>query len=180
MAESSSLPLNAQCLEPSCLLGISPFWQLVDLIHEKGQIRLPLPIPTYYLTIFSVVIATGSLWTSSIAQTKKPSRRWYIIWNTGDYTQPTTTAFPYSTDPPINFSVNPWQIQSWLIERVVDDLPLLSKIKKCKDCPRIYSPLCSTDNRTYTNLCYMKCRNPKAQVVNYGMCYKFIQPYIYK
>ncbi|KAL4713658.1 hypothetical protein ACJJTC_004189 [Scirpophaga incertulas] len=31
----------------------------------------------------------------------------------------------------------------------------------CKECPRVYFPVCADNNRTYTNECILKCANLK-------------------
>lgn len=69
------------------------------------------------------------------------------------------------------------EVQDWYMKRIVDFLPPLEKIFNC-DCPRIYIPICATDNRTYTNVCWMNCMNVLhkrknkdfVQIRNMGMC----------
>lgn len=72
--------------------------------------------------------------------------------------------------------------QNWFMLKIRDPLPLLETIKNC-DCPRIYIPICGTDNKTYTNLCWMNCMNRKrktdVQIFYVGHCFQFIDPFDY-
>lgn len=113
-----------------------------------------------------------SICSLASSQKKNPRRQWWIIWGTTSTTTDPSTTFGLH----LNYSANPWIVQNWLIERVVDDLPVLGAIEACHKCPRIYSPVCGDNKRTYTNLCYMKCGKKKINVVHYGMCYDFIRP----
>lgn len=78
------------------------------------------------------------------------------------------------------------EVQNWYMSRVEDDLPLLDNIWDC-DCPRIYIPVCGSDNKTYTNVCWMNCINvlrrkpPDDRVIvnHMGMCIQFLDPFDY-
>ena len=74
------------------------------------------------------------------------------------------------------------QFQNWYMSKIIDPLPLLESIKNC-ECPRIYIPVCGTDNKTYTNLCWMNCMNEKrgtdVEIFYAGHCFQFIDPFDY-
>lgn len=63
--------------------------------------------------------------------------------------------------------------QSFYFREVNDSLPLIEEIQNCK-CPRIYLPVCASDNKTYTNLCWMNCvatiKKTPLRYVQMGMC----------
>lgn len=44
--------------------------------------------------------------------------------------------------------------------RPKDDLPLLEKVRHCR-CPRVYIPVCGSNNESYTNICKMNCLNER-------------------
>ncbi|CAF4768359.1 unnamed protein product [Pieris macdunnoughi] len=72
--------------------------------------------------------------------------------------------------------------QEFYYKSVNDSLPLLEEIKDC-DCPRIYMPVCASDNKTYTNLCWMNCagiiRKSEIKLVQMGQCVWFLSPFDY-
>ncbi|XP_032521995.2 serine protease inhibitor Kazal-type 1-like [Danaus plexippus] len=45
-----------------------------------------------------------------------------------------------------------------LLYYLEDDLPVLEYLG-CKDCLRVYVPVCGTDNKTYNNACKLNCLN---------------------
>ncbi|XP_041972395.1 serine protease inhibitor Kazal-type 4-like [Aricia agestis] len=74
-------------------------------------------------------------------------------------------------------------IQENYMERVTDSLPLLELITDCEECPRAYLPVCGTDNRTYSNLCWLNCVRTRFQKVVFhaydGHCHQFVMPFDY-
>ncbi|XP_061705473.1 uncharacterized protein LOC133516501 [Cydia pomonella] len=55
-------------------------------------------------------------------------------------------------------SVPQWQREYF--KRPINEaalLPPLEKIRNCDLCPRIHIPVCATNKRTYTNICWMNC-----------------------
>ncbi|KAG6465440.1 hypothetical protein O3G_MSEX015155 [Manduca sexta] len=79
------------------------------------------------------------------------------------------------------------EFQNYYMQRIEDDLPPLEQIFDCNKCPRIYIPVCATDNKTYTNVCWMNCMNliTKQDEYDYvrvqyvGLCLQFLEPYEY-
>ncbi|KAJ0171843.1 hypothetical protein K1T71_012606 [Dendrolimus kikuchii] len=77
------------------------------------------------------------------------------------------------------------KVQNWYMGRIKDDLPLMENIRNCS-CPRVYMPVCGTDNKTYTNVCWMNCVNRHkrltkkgrlASLFHRGFCQTFIDPF---
>nr|XP_032521957.1 uncharacterized protein LOC116773583 [Danaus plexippus plexippus] len=72
--------------------------------------------------------------------------------------------------------------QSWYWEVATDYIPLIEQIKDCK-CPRVYIPVCGTDNKTYTNLCWLNCKNfiknTNVRLYYVGLCLQFLEPLDY-
>ncbi|XP_059056259.1 serine protease inhibitor dipetalogastin-like [Achroia grisella] len=78
---------------------------------------------------------------------------------------------------------SPFEIQDYYMANITDPLPALEKITNCR-CPRIYIPVCGTDNRTYTNICWMNCKNEKNEkkrkavtVFYMGICLNFLDAF---
>lgn len=77
-------------------------------------------------------------------------------------------------------------LQNFYMHQVVDTLPLLETIENCQ-CPRIYLPVCGSNNQSYTNVCKMNCLNTKLQLVGpkkikvfyTGVCTSYFEPFDY-
>ncbi|RVE43670.1 hypothetical protein evm_011669 [Chilo suppressalis] len=76
----------------------------------------------------------------------------------------------------------PEELTAFFIQNITDTLPPLEDIHDC-DCPRIYIPVCGSNNKTYTNICYMNCLNMNRTnvIVLYymGSCMQFLDPFEY-
>ncbi|KAI5644656.1 kazal-type serine protease inhibitor domain-containing protein [Phthorimaea operculella] len=72
------------------------------------------------------------------------------------------------------------QFQSMYMERVEDNLLRnIWEIDDCR-CPRVYMPVCGSDHKTYTNICWMNCRNwfkkSKIIIIHKGPCLMLFRP----
>ncbi|KAJ2944924.1 hypothetical protein O0L34_g1819 [Tuta absoluta] len=75
------------------------------------------------------------------------------------------------------------QFQSMYMERVQDNLLRnIWEINDCR-CPRVYMPVCANDHKTYTNICWLNCRNwfkkSKNVMIHKGPCLILFRPYKY-
>ncbi|KAJ8708697.1 hypothetical protein PYW08_010079 [Mythimna loreyi] len=84
----------------------------------------------------------------------------------------------------LNYS---WHIQSFMMAKPYDNLPLLETIRYCR-CPRIYIPVCANNNHSFTNICKMNCLNTRLHLWNTnrqlnvshrGLCWSYFDPFDY-
>ncbi|XP_048006992.1 uncharacterized protein LOC125242274 isoform X2 [Leguminivora glycinivorella] len=54
---------------------------------------------------------------------------------------------------PFNFFFNPWTTDVQSLNTINITKP------SCIECPRVYLPVCASNNRTFTNECFINCLN---------------------
>lgn len=80
---------------------------------------------------------------------------------------------------------------NWYLKEIPDTLPLIETLGDDCECPRFYNPICASNNRTFTNRCWMVCNNafrkkkmkkvnePILEMLYWGPCVPPFEPFSY-
>lgn len=80
---------------------------------------------------------------------------------------------------------------SFYLKEIPDTLPLIETLGEDCECPRFYNPICASNNRTFTNRCWMVCNNafrkkkkkrvnkPLLEMLYWGPCVAPFEPFSY-